>query len=380
MPRFSSYLFRLSGVAFLAALFGLTGVIWITQALRDLDLLTAKGQTILVFLSVSAMVLPSLVMIVAPVALLAAILFTLNKLNSDSELISMSAAGLSPWQMTLPFAGLTLATTVFVGFMSLVAMPWGFAHLRDILMKVRADFLANLVIEGQFTTLDRGFVFHYRERAPGGGLRGIFIQDRRDPEHINTYLAEAGYTVEENGINVLSLEKGSIQRQQAGEKDPIMVVFDRYAIDLAQLSPSAEGIPLKPRERSTLALMEPNMDEPYVRANLGSLRAELHDRIVSPLYAMVFGMIAFAATGRVRTTRQSGGLMIVGAVLAALFIRLAGVGASSLAASYSWGPLAQYAIPVLGFAAAAWQGLGDPIGWLKQLFSSRAPQAAASGG
>ena len=87
-------------MAFLAALFGLTAVIWITQALRDFDLLTSKGQSILVFLSVTAMVLPSLVMIIAPVALFAAIVFTLNKLNGDSELISMSAAGLSPEALT----------------------------------------------------------------------------------------------------------------------------------------------------------------------------------------------------------------------------------------------------------------------------------------
>ena len=249
-------------MAFLAALFGLTAVIWITQALRDFDLLTSKGQSILVFLSVTAMVLPSLVMIIAPVALFAAIVFTLNKLNGDSELISMSAAGFSPARLMRPLGALTLLTAFFVGVMSLWLMPAGFFNLRNILMRVRADFLANIVVEGQFTTLDRGFVFHYRERAPGNGLRGIFIQDRRDPDHINTYLAEAGYTVERDGQNFLALEKGSIQRQEANSKDPIMVVFDRYAVDLAQFSPDVEGAPLKPRERPTLDLLAPNMADP----------------------------------------------------------------------------------------------------------------------
>ena len=140
-----------------------------------------------------------------------------------------------------------------------------------------------------------------------------------------------------------------------------MVVFDRYAIDLAQFSPSTDGAPLKPRERSTLDLLNPNLEDPYVKANFGSLRAELHDRFVNPIYALVFGMIGFAAAGRVRTTRQSRGLMIVGAVLAALLVRMAGVGASSMAASGPSGVFVQYLIPIVAFVAAAWQGFGDPV-------------------
>jgi lipopolysaccharide export system permease protein len=361
MPVIQRYLFRLAGVACLASLFGLTGVIWITQALRDFDLLTSKGQSILIFLSVTAMVLPSLVMIIAPVALFAAVVFTLNKLNGDSELISISAAGMSPWQTMRPFAGLTLITAAFVGIMSLWLMPWGFANLRNILMKVRADFLANIVVEGQFTTLDRGFVFHYRERAPGNGLRGIFIQDRRDPERINTYLAEAGYTVESNGQNFLRLEKGSIQRQQQGSKDPIMVVFDTYAIDLAQFTPDLAGAPLKPRERSTLNLLLPDRADVYVQRNLGSLRSELHDRIANPLYALVFGAIAFAAVGRVRTTRQGRGASVIAAVLIALAVRLLGVGAAAIASNYAAAVAAQYLLPLTALAGALWYALGDPL-------------------
>ena len=70
-------------------------VIDITQALRELDLLTGKGQTILVFLTVTGLSLPALVTVISPVALFIATIYTLNKLNSDSELIVMSAAGMA---------------------------------------------------------------------------------------------------------------------------------------------------------------------------------------------------------------------------------------------------------------------------------------------
>ena len=74
----------------------LTGVVWVTQALRQIDLITSKGQTILLFLMMTGLALPSLVAIIAPVALFAGILYTLNKLNGDSELVVMAASGVSP--------------------------------------------------------------------------------------------------------------------------------------------------------------------------------------------------------------------------------------------------------------------------------------------
>ena len=113
----------MASLSFLAALSGLTGVIWVTQALKDFDLLTSKGQSMLIFFSAISLIIPSLVMIIAPIALFAAILFTLNKLNSDSELIVMSAAGLSPGRLLRPFAMLMVLVALLVGAMSLWIMP-----------------------------------------------------------------------------------------------------------------------------------------------------------------------------------------------------------------------------------------------------------------
>ncbi len=69
---------RTATTASLSGLVVLTGVIWITQALRQIDLLTSKGQTILIFMMMTGLALPSLVAIIAPVALFAGVLYTLN--------------------------------------------------------------------------------------------------------------------------------------------------------------------------------------------------------------------------------------------------------------------------------------------------------------
>ncbi len=359
MPLIERYIFKMASVSFLAALGGLTGVIWVTQALKDFDLLTTKGQSLLIFLFATGLIIPSLLMIIAPIALFAAILFTLNKLNGDSELIVMSAAGLSPGRLLRPFTALMLIVALLVGGMSLWLMPASFAQLRNLFSQVRTDFLSRVVREGQFSSLDRGFIFHYRERGPGGALLGIFMQDRRDPARISTYIAESGVTIANGAENYLVLEKGSIQRQAAGGRDPVIVVFERYAIDLAQFGSGSETAPLKPRERTTLALLNPDPLDAYAQANQGLMRAELHDRIVNPLYAIAFGLIAFAALAQARTTRQGRGLALLGAIAAVVCVRGLGFGAAALVARHSWAVAMLYTCPLasMGVAIAyAFQG------------------------
>src|SRR5687768_8652703 len=198
MTLLERYILKISFSAFVACLVALTAVIWITQALRELDLLTGKGQTILVFLTVTGLSLPALITVISPVALFIATLYTLNKLNSDSELIVMSAAGMPPRRLMRPFVALGAFVCGVVGLMTIYLMPASFQELRDLVTKIRADFVANLVKEGQFTTLDNGITFHYRERS-GNALLGIFMQDRREQGKTIVYLAERGRTIETEG-------------------------------------------------------------------------------------------------------------------------------------------------------------------------------------
>ncbi len=344
------YIFGIAFSAFAACLIGLTAVIWITQLLRELDLLTGKGQTLFVFFTVTALSLPALITVISPVALFIATIYTLNRLNSDSELIVMSAAGIAPSRLMRPFLVLSLLVAMLVGLMTMHLMPASLQELRNLVTQIRADFVANMVKAGQFTTLDNGITFHYRERS-GDALLGIFMQDRRDADRPIVYLAERGQTVEVNGQPYLVLEKGSVQRQEQNSRDSSIVSFERYAVDLTAFNQEGDDIVYKPRERSTMQLLFPDNEEPYYKVQEGRFRAELHDRLSAWLYPLAMMMIAFAALGDPRTTRQGRGLAIAAAVAAVVGMRIAGFAASGavvrspLAAAGVYGaPLAAIAI------------------------------------
>lgn len=348
MTLLERYILKIAFSAFAACVIALTGVIWITQALRELDLLTGKGQTLFIFLTVTGLSLPALISVISPVALFLATIYALNKLNGDSELIVMNAAGMRPMRLMRPFLVLATFVCIVVGMITIYIMPASFQELRNLFSKIRADFVATMAKEGQFITLENGITFHYRERS-GDALLGIFMEDRRVKDKVIVYLAERGQTVETNGQAYLVLEKGSVQRQQPNSRDSSIVAFERYAVDLSAFNDDEEII-YKPRERSTTQLLFPDKDELFYQYQEGRFRAELHDRLSSWLYPLAMMAIAFAALGEARTTRQGRGLAIATAVLGVVLLRIAGFAASSAAIRSPAAVVGVYGAPLAAIA------------------------------
>jgi lipopolysaccharide export system permease protein len=329
MGRIDRYIFRTSFGAFVLILVSLTAVIWLTHALRDIDLVTNQGQTVLVFIGLTGLVIPLLVLVIAPIALVIAVAYTINKLNTDSEIVVMSAAGMAPWRLFRPFVAVAIVVSVLVAVIAAYLAPKGLRELRDWVTKVRTDVVANIVQPGRFITIEPGLIFHLRERRPNGQLVGIFMDDKRDPKEHATFLAEYGEIVESNNSNFMLLYNGSMQRLEAGKLDPTIVLFDRHAFDLSRFGTGApQSTVYGPRERSLWDLLNPEPDDPLVRTQPGQLHAELHDRLAAPLYPLAFVTIAFAILGAPRTSRQSRafslGLTIVG-ITVLRFVGFAGV-------------------------------------------------------
>jgi len=366
------YIFRTVCVAFLAVCLALTAVIWVTQALRELDLITGQGQSILIFITFNLMSLPTLLAIVAPVALFAATLSTLNKLNGDSELIVMSASGIAPGRLAMPFVVLALMVSIFAACLSIWVIPESFRALRDLISHVRADVITKVAQEGRFTVLDSGITFHFREKK-GDALEGVFMEDGRDPDKPSIYLAERGHTVAVDQASFLVLENGYVQRSQGAGKDPAMITFNTYSLDLSQLSQDAEQTIYKARERSTSDLFTVDENDRYAQLTAGRFRAELHDRFSSPLFPLACMMIAFAALGSARTTRQGRGRAMAVAIVAIVVLRITIFGISSLIVRSPWAVPLAYLVPV-GVALIAALIAFRPS-WVSGLLSGLAARA-----
>lgn len=353
MGSINQYIFRTTFGAFLVVLISLTAVIWVTQALRDIDLMTSQGQTILVFVGITGLIVPLLVLVIAPIALLIAAAHTLNKLSTDSEIIVMNAAGMSPWTLFRAFMSVAIVVSIIVMAISAYFAPKGLRMLRDWLTEVRANVVSTIVQPGRFTSIENGVTIHIRERQRNGQLTGIFLDDRRNPNERITVLSENGELLDNDNGTFLVLQKGLVQRQEIGKSEPAMVEFDRYAFDLSQFSGGAQAVKYSIRERYLWQLMFPDPKDQFYIEQPGQFRAELHDRLVAPLYPIAFVVIAFAYLGAPRTNRQSRTLSMIGAISGVALLRLIGFASTVFGATMPWMLGLQY----VGFAIALGGGL-----------------------
>ncbi len=342
MGSINRYIFRTTLGAFLIILVSLTAVIWVTQALRDIDLMTNQGQTILVFVGITGLIVPLLVLVIAPIALLIAVAHTLNKMSSDSEIIVMNAAGMSPWTLFRAFMSVAIVVSILVMVISAYFAPKGLRMLRDWLTEVRANVVSTIVQPGRFTAIQTGVMIHIRERRTNGQLMGIFLDDRRNPNERITVLSETGELVDNDNGTYLILQTGVVQRQETGQNDPAMVVFDRYAFDLSQFSGGQQAVKYSIRERYLWQLAFPDPKDQFYIEQPGQFRAELHDRLIAPLYPIAFVVIAFAYLGAPRTNRQSRSLSMVGAISAVALLRLIGFSSTVFGANTPWMLALQY--------------------------------------
>jgi lipopolysaccharide export system permease protein len=354
MGSIDRYIFRTTLASFALVLVSLTGVIWITQALRGIDLMTSQGQTIITFLGVTSLVIPALVLIISPIALMIAISHTLNKLATDSEIIVMNAAGFSPFRLFRPFVLATCVVAVLVAFIAAYLAPDGMRRLKQWDAEITADVLANILQPGRFAQLDQNLTIRIRERQPGGLLVGIFIDDRRDPKERVSIVADHGTVVKNEGGSFLILEDGNLERFEVGKRDPALVAFGRYGFDMSKFSNQGRDVALGIRERYLWELLSPPEDDPVYTQLPGQFRAELHDRFMAPIYPFAFAALTFAFLGAPRTTRQSRNFSIGGAILAVFGLRMAGFACSVMAVKSPLAPIAQYLMLALALGASLW--------------------------
>jgi lipopolysaccharide export system permease protein len=353
MGSIGRYIFRTTLGAFLIVLISLTAVIWVTQALRDIDIMTSQGQSILVFVGITSLLIPMLVLVIAPIAMLIAVAHVLNKMSNDSEIIVMNAAGMSPWILFRAFMAAAIVVSLLVVTISAYFAPKGLRMLRDWVTEVRANVVSTIVQPGLFRAIEAGVTIHIRERRPNGQLAGIFLDDRRNPNERITVLAEIGELLDNSSGTYLVLQKGNVQRYEAGQRDPTMVAFDRYAFDLSQFAGTGQAVKYSIRERYLWQLLFPDpKDQSYIDQP-DQFRAELSDRLMAPLYPIAFVVIAYAYLGAPRTTRQSRTLSMVGAVGGVALLRFIGFLSTVLGASVPWMLALQY----LAVAAAIGGGL-----------------------
>jgi len=168
----------LAPVAILTLL--ITSVIWLVSILPYLDLVINRGQSAFTFLYLILLVLPTPLVIIMPIAFFFAVLFTLHRLQGDSELVVMASAGYSLRQLAMPVLGAAAIVMALTYLCLLWLMPAGQRALRDKVVDIRADMAGALLNEGEFNTSQQGLTIFIRQLSNKGEIKGILVHNNRE--------------------------------------------------------------------------------------------------------------------------------------------------------------------------------------------------------
>lgn len=362
-------LLRMASLTFWS-LTAVTLLVMTTQVLIRVDVLTTTGQALTAFVLLAATLIPSVLAVVAPFALLIGVSHVLSGLNADSELVVIEAAGANPATVFKPVLVLSIVVAMLVLLVANFVEPWSNRKLYDVLAQAQSDLFSVAVRSGTFMRLEDGLYVQVNEKLPGGGLSGIFLSDTRNEATEAIYYAKTGIIKSSGDSNILLLLDGELQQRDTSNDQISIVTFSSYALDMAAFVPAGKNAVRRPKEQSTAYILNPPEDDYYSRNAAYSFRQEVVQRFSTWLYPLAFGLVAFAFLGKARSNRQE--QFQNGALVAGIALGARGFGFYSVeeAGRNPAMELLSYAVPIIlivlfGALAATGRTLTIPKAWAR---------------
>lgn len=375
MKNINRYIMKQLAVPMLFITFSLTGVIWLSQSLKFVEKLI-NGLPVSTFLYLSLLLLPDILRYTLLLGLFFGTLFAFNKLYSDSELIVMWAAGLSKSALVKPVIYFALIISLVMYFLGFILVPYGNRTVTELRVAWQDSLAAVVLREGVFNALTDGVTVYIREKNKSGEMLGILVHDERVPEKPVTYMAERGAFVKTAEGPRFIMNAGNLQEVSLDDAKLSLLYFDQYTLDISQFEKQSGARWLSPENRYLWELINPEESERTQR-ELHKLKAELHQRLVLPLYAVALALIALAGVMGGEFTRRGRAKRMTVAAAAGVLTLIAAMALFQAAEKSALLIPVLYLLPVVAGALGGYIASGGRFRFLE---SRMAPGAAGEGG
>src|SRR5215470_11570368 len=260
MAKLDRYILRQCFGAMIFVTAALSAAIWLAQSLRLIDLIVNRGLSADVFLYLAVLILPRFLDIVLPIGAFIAVLFTFNRLITESELVVMRSAGLSHLALAKPVLILAGIAFLILTSLSVYFLPASNRAFKDLQFEIRNRFVSSLVQEGTFTTISDKLTIYIRNRDDRGEVVGLLINDSRNPQRPVTIIAERGAFVDSPAGSRIIMVNGNRQQFDSETRKLSLLTFDSYTLDLDTLH-DAPGVRFREaQERFLDELFSPPAD------------------------------------------------------------------------------------------------------------------------
>jgi lipopolysaccharide export LptBFGC system permease protein LptF len=257
--------------------FGL--IIWITQAVRLLDLIGEEGNSIKTYFLYIFSIMPKFFSRISIIIFFISFAVTISKFEDHNELRALWFSGLEKKKFVNYLFKSSIKLVVLLILIRCFIIPHFSNYSRYLLLNTGVGAIGPLLKQNNFNNPLKKITIYVGKKNQINELEDIILFED-DANIKKTIIAKSGVVINENNKNLLVLVDGSIQEERKDKKISILD-FDKTTLDLSQYSKKTVDY-YKFNEMYFFELMKRYNNKNDVQ--LSNIAGELNDRIVMPLF------------------------------------------------------------------------------------------------
>ena len=283
---------------FLLALFTISIIIWVLQAVNYLDFVTEDGHGFLVYFNYTLLSFPKIIGKIFPFAIFLSFTYVLLKYENKNELAIFWNFGIKKIQFINFFIKLSFWFVLLSLILNAVISPLTQNKARSFLRSSDLDFFESILKPKKFIDVINNLTIYFNEKNKKGELRNIFLNDKSKLNETQTTFAKKGVLEIRKDRKVLVLYNGKTINTINGKVSEF--TFSKSDFNISKFG-STTTMHQKTQENSTVELIEcllilnnveeNSKDQPVIKINncimknLENIYRELYSRLIKPLYS-----------------------------------------------------------------------------------------------
>ena len=306
----------------------LTAILFTQQTGRFAELAIYTDLPLALAGEIAAALLPGVMTLTLPVAVLAGIIIGFSRMGSDSEIVAIRAAGIGTWTLLWPVLLIGLLATVATSFLHLKEAPRAARDLRRVALQGALRKLESPVEPRTFNTDIPGYVIYVRDGDKSHGTWGrVFIYAQQPDGSTRVVTARSGRIDSSNDRSELVLSDAvalKIPKPEGGQRDYVVERLDQLRISIdtgrAELQESFS--------KKDVATEELDWNELRQQLNSGSpeesseARRTLHRRLALSSAPLIFALFGGLLGMRVRRGGRGAGILLSIAVVVIYYLTM----------------------------------------------------------
>ena len=289
---------------FLISIFSISLIIWITQAVNFLDLVSEDGHGLKIYFMYTIYNFPKIISRILVFVFFISIFYVLVKYEEKNELLLFWINGIGKKEFSKKLIKFSLVYLFIQLILSAIIVPYSNNKAKSFVRQSNVDYLGSIIIAEKFTDAVKDLTIFIGKKE-NNLLYDVFLKDRLGSNKFQIVSAKEGEIVNYNNTNYLILYNGKIIDHDSGSINSIS--FDKTQINLSKyltktvLYPKIQEASLSDlfycfKDSVYLNNLNLNFKKPkYIRCNnevLGEILREILKRLYLPVYIPLLALIA----------------------------------------------------------------------------------------